>query len=200
MAFRIVPIVEGHGERFAVPVLFRRIIAELDLEAPIEIGGSIRRPRGTLLKTGGLESDVELAVSAAQPIGAVFVLLDSEGDCPAQLGPDLLQRAQLARPDQRISVVLAHQEFESWFLAAASSLTRISVTENHHAPESIHGCKEWLNQRLPRGSRYSETVDQVAFAATFDLALARRNSPSFDKFWREVEAICQYARALTGNT
>jgi hypothetical protein len=31
MPFRIVPIVEGHGETFAVPELFRRLIAEFNL-------------------------------------------------------------------------------------------------------------------------------------------------------------------------
>jgi hypothetical protein len=40
------------------------------------------------------------------------------------------------------------------------------------------------------GSRaYSETIDQAAFSATFDMAAARRNSRSFEKFYRTVCAI-----------
>jgi hypothetical protein len=46
---------------------------------------------------------------------------------------------------------------------------------------------------MPSTQKYSETADQVAFAATFDMPLARQNAPSFDKLWREFEAICRDA-------
>lgn len=36
---------------------------------------------------------------------------------------------------------------------------------------------------------YRETVDQAAFASQMDLQLARRRSPSFDKFYREVTRL-----------
>jgi hypothetical protein len=94
-------------------------------------------------------------------------------------------------------VVLAHQEFEAWFLAAASSVKGLrglrGDIENHGAPESVRGCKEWLETWMPSTQKYSETADQVAFAATFDMPLARQNAPSFDKLWREFEAICRDA-------
>ena len=68
--------------------------------------------------------------------------------------------------------------------------------ETHADPESIHGCKEWLEKAMPPSQRYSETADQVAFARMFDMQLARRNAPSFDKFWPEFEAVCQFARSV----
>jgi hypothetical protein len=92
MPFRIVPIVEGHGEVQAVPELVRRLIAEFNPAVAIELARAIRRPRGTLLKEGGLEDAVRLGALEIGDHGAILVLLDSEGDCPAQLAPPLLAR------------------------------------------------------------------------------------------------------------
>jgi hypothetical protein len=39
------------------------------------------------------------------------------------------------------------------------------------------------------GPPYKETLDQAALAAVFDLKDSRQNSPSFDKFCREVERL-----------
>jgi len=192
MPFRIVPIVEGHGEVSAVGVLLRRLVAGLS----IEIAPRIRQPRGSLLKIGGLENAVALAAIEMGERGAILVLLDSDGDCPAESAPALLARARNARPDKSVSLVLAHQEFEAWFLAAASSLKGMrglsEEIEDHSNPESVHGCKEWLETWMPSTSRYSETVDQPALSAVFDISLARK-AASFDKFCREVEEICRQA-------
>jgi hypothetical protein len=199
MAFRIAPIVEGHGEVFAVPILLRRMIAELNLAVRIEVVRPIRQPRGTLLRQGGVERAVQLAAIEMGERGAIFVVLDSEGECPRERGPELLVRAANARPDKSALVVLAHQEFEAWFLASASSLKGqrglSQEIEDHDHPESIRGCKEWLENWMPPTRRYSETADQAAFAATFNLNRARR-APSFDKLWREIERICQDVREV----
>jgi len=196
MPFRIVPIVEGHGEVPALPILLRRLLAEFNPAVAIELARPIRRPRGTLLKEGGLEEAVRLGAIEMGDTGAILLLLDSEGDCPAELAPSFLARARNARPDKQISLVLAHQEFEAWFLAAASGLKgrrglREEI-EDHTSPESVRGCKEWLEAWMPPMMKYSETVDQPAFSIVFDLRLARK-APSFDKFYREVEEICRQA-------
>jgi hypothetical protein len=193
MAFLIVPIVEGHGEVFAVPVLIRRLIADLNPGTAVEPTAPIR-----LLKKNGIESAVQLAAIKMGQRGAIFIVLDSEGDCPGELGPALLARAQSARPDKSTFVALAHQEFEAWFLASASSLKGqrglSQDIEDHHTPESVRGCKEWLEERMPKTRKYSETADQAALTARFDMVIARQRSSSFDKLWRELEAICKQAR------
>jgi hypothetical protein len=200
MPFRIVPVVEGDGEIAAVPVLFNRLIAEFDPGTPIKVERPIKQQKSSLLKEGGIERAVSLAAISLGDPGAIFILLDSDGDCPARLGPRLYGRARGARPDKQISLVLAHQEFEAWFLASGSSLKGLRTLsdniENHQAPESVRGCKEWLETWMPAASRYSPTTDQAALAATFDMSLARRGAPSFDKLCREFEAICQYARSV----
>jgi hypothetical protein len=80
MAFQIAPIVEGHGEVSAVPILLRRMIAELNLAVPIEVVRPIRQPRGSLLKDRGVESAVQLAAIEMGGSGAIFIILDSDGD------------------------------------------------------------------------------------------------------------------------
>ncbi len=188
---RIVAIVEGDGEVKAVPVLLRRIGAAVAPLVALDVARPIRVSRGRFLKGSGLESYVSLAASRAGPDGRILVLLDANGDCPAELGAALLRRARAARPDLLIEVVLC--EYEAWFIAAADSLcgTRgISSAANVPPdPESIRGAKEWLRARM--SGPYSPTADQAALTARFDMTAARRRAPSFDKMWRAVNVLMQ---------
>lgn len=199
MPFWIVPIVEGKGEVEAIRVLIDRVIAELNRQVDIKTARPIPRPRDSLVKDGGIEAAVNLAADKMGSLSVILVLMDSEGECPGELGPALSVRAQSARPDKSTFVVLAHQEFEAWFLASASSLKGqrglSEEIEDHHNPESVRGCKEWLEKWMPRARKYSETADQAAFTARFDMTLARQRSPSFGKLWSKIERICKDARA-----
>jgi len=203
MPFPVVPIVEGHGEVQAIGILFRRLIAEFNLGIAVDVARPIRQSRGSLIKEGGIERAIQLAATECGEHGAVFVLIDSEGDCPRTLAPQLLERAEKARPDRRVFLVLAHHEFEAWFLVAASSLRGFGKLshdiEDHPAPEEVQDCKGLLEQWMPTTSKYSETVDQAAFASAFNLELARR-APSFDKLYREFERICRAAKAMQEQT
>jgi len=90
-------VVEGHGEVKAAPVLFRRLAHEIDPSVNLEVLPPIRKPRSSLVnKQGELERAVELAALKARPRGGVFVLLDSDDACPAELAPSLLARAKPA--------------------------------------------------------------------------------------------------------
>ena len=119
---RIVAIVEGDGEVKAAPTLIRQIHGEVSPGAPLDVGRPIRVRRNRILKGGELERYLALAANIAGADGGILVLLDANGDCPAHLGPEILQRASKARPDLRIEVVLANCEYESWFIAAIDSL------------------------------------------------------------------------------
>jgi hypothetical protein len=67
MVTRIAPIVEGHGDVLAVPLLIRRIAAELDPTAFVHVERPIRRPRYTLVRPGELEQAVEVAARIVGP-------------------------------------------------------------------------------------------------------------------------------------
>ena len=92
-----------------------------------------------------------------------------------------------------MSIVLAHREYESWFLAAAESLAGLRnlrpSLEAPAAPEEIRDAKGWLSKQMPPRMRYSPTQDQAALSAQFDLKLAAARSRSFRKLWKETEQI-----------
>ncbi len=186
---RLGAVVEGHGEVRAVPVLLRRMLAEIRPGSAVRIPTPVRYPRSRLLRTGELERAVVLAAEQAGEGAAVLVLIDADDDCPAELAPSLLRRVRGRLADRPSTVVLAKREFEAWFLAAARSLRGYrglpQDLEPPTDPEGVRGAKEWLAHRM---GRYRPTLDQPALAAIMDLEEARR-APSFDKLWRDLERI-----------
>lgn len=203
MTFKIGCIVEGDGEVKAVPVLIRRIAWDLNPEITIIVETPIRAPRYQVVKDGELESRIELAAQKIGGQGAIFIILDSEDDCPAELGPELLRRASQIREDLPIAVVIANREFEAWFLAAAESLRgKRGLKNNIHPPndlEAIRGAKEWLDQRMENNESYSETTDQPALAALFDMEQARQ-ADSFDKCYRDIVRLLEELQKVNDST
>jgi hypothetical protein len=193
---RIAAIVEGDGEREAVPILIRRIAQTMECGFVPRVLPPLRVPASRLLKEGEIERSVELAARKLQGKGGIVIIVDCdwENGCPAKDGPALLRRAVTARSDIPIAVVLAKKEFEAWFLAAAESLRgQCSLSADlapPDAPEDIRGAKEWLTARMPAGHSYKETTDQPSLTAVFDISAARR-ADSFDKCYREVTRILQ---------
>ncbi len=189
MILKIGCIVEGQGDVAAVPALIRRIAAERYPEMVIDIPRPIRVNRNQVVLPDQLEQEVKLATQKIGGKGAIFIIFDSDDDCPAQLGPALLNRASQIHDNLPIAVVLAKHEFEAWFLAAAESLRGKRGLKNDiippNNPEEIRGAKEWLYQRMQTGNTYSETRDQPALAALFNLEQARQ-ADSFDKCYRDI--------------
>ena len=200
MTVKIGCIVEGESEVKTVPLLIRRIAANLYPELPIVVPPPIRRPRNKVVKENELERAVEFVAQQIGGQGAIFIIFDSDDDCPAELGPALLRRASQARSDLPIAVVLAKHEFEAWFLAAAESLRGQRGLKNDlHSPdnpEAIRGAKEWLSQRMEDSRTYRETQDQPALAALFDIEQAR-NADSFDKCYRDIVRLLSELRDIT---
>ena len=190
----IAPIVEGHGDSAAVPILLRRLWEGVATGGYAQVLQPIRRSRGKFLREqeGDLENAVNLALLKLAPFGGglILILIDAEEDCHriGPLGPMLLMRARSARADADISCVIANVMYETWFVAAAESLSDVlhvpdPVSED---PETERLGKGWIKQRM-RAGKYSETIDQPKLTAKMDLQLCRRRSPSFDKLCRELQ-------------
>jgi hypothetical protein len=186
-------IVEGQGEVAAVGLLMRRMAAEIAPHVWVDFLRPSRIGRDALIKQGGIEAAIELAARQVGNHGSVLVLIDADDDCAATLGPRLAERARAAHSGLGVSVVLAVREFEAWFLAAAPSLAGkrglAPDLQAHPEPESIRGCKEWLKRNRVDGRPYRPSADQAALTELFDLHLARKNSPSLDKLWRDLERL-----------
>ena len=188
----IAAIVEGHGEVESLPILIHRIARRVAPSISLRIEKPLRVHRQQVVLPGPLENAVETAAKATCRDGRILILLDSNGDCPKVLAGELRRRAEFARSDRRIRVVLAKMEYEAWFVASADSLVghcdiTPSTTAVEHA-ESIRNAKGWLSRRMLGSRHYSSRDDQPALTRVFDLDAAR-SAPSFDKFWRDVQAI-----------
>jgi len=191
MPLPVACIVEGHGDVLALPILVRRLAALINPAVYIDVQRPDRHSKSKLLRAGGIEDAVDLAIRGLPELGAVLIVIDSDDDCPKETAPQLLARAERKAAKRRhVSLVLANREFESWFIAAAESIKPgLAAPDN---PESIRGAKEWLSKNA---FSYSPTIDQPSLASQFDLDAARRHAPSFDKLYREIEHFCHLAAA-----
>lgn len=185
----IVPIVEGQGEVQAVPNLLHRIVAFIAPDARLHVSAPIRVKAGSFLRDDEyFRRHVLLAgAKAAQSQGHVLMLLDCEDDCPACLGPALLQRASAVRNDVSMIVCLAHREYESWFLSAALSLRGCCGLSHQLTPPAnpeVHrGAKEWLSRHMPY--RYDPVQHQLELTRAMNLEQAQQNQ-SFGRLVRKL--------------
>lgn len=196
---RVAPIVEGHGEVECVPILLRRVWEMLGGEY-IKVIRPFRGGRGRLAKRDDLQRAVRAAsLKLSNPTATddpklVLLLMDADEDCPKVLGPELLGFARGVDSRVDVACVLAKVEYETWFVAAAESLSKYldltSLAGASDSPEDARHGKRWVEDHFLIGqqrSKYSETRDQPAMTRAVDLALCRKRAPSFDKLCRDLE-------------
>ena len=196
---KIYPLVEGHGEVAAAPVLLRRLLAEAHCHG-VGIGHPIRRTQSQLRSKEGIQAGVRLALLQPE-CAAVFILFDGEDDCPKELAASVRDWARAAMSGKPCDVVIAYREYETWFLAALESLRgQYGIRKNVIAPanpESKRDAKSALEEFMPPDRAYSETGDQPAMSATFDMGLAHRRNRSFRKLVKAVgELLTQLQQPL----
>jgi hypothetical protein len=192
---KVYPIVEGHGEVEAAPVLLRRLLAQADCQN-VGVGRPIRRTQSQLRSKEGIQAGVRLAL--LQPdCAAVLILFDGEDDCPKELATQVRAWARAAAAGTPCDVVVAYREYETWFLAALESLRgKYGIAMDAAAPaspESKRDAKGALEEYMPDDRAYSETGDQPAMSEVFDMGLAHRRNCSFRKL---VKAIGQLLTRL----
>jgi hypothetical protein len=188
----IVPIVEGHGEKDAVPLLLRKILYLYEMwnwsvARPIQVGNLNK------LKLK-LSSFIKYALKY-QDCAGILILLDLDDGCPAIENKKLSDLLNNLYSNCPVSVVFAHREYEAWFLA---SIEAIAGDKNNKLPqnllytkdvESKRGVKEWLSSQLPSGYSYKPTVDQARFTNLLDIRAAQQRSRSFRRLCHAVEQI-----------
>ncbi|MBI5724394.1 MAG: DUF4276 family protein [Planctomycetes bacterium] len=186
----IQPIVEGYGDVKAVPTLLRRLLDQAKIY-DVKIARPIRWKQSQLLNEDGLRKAVRLAGKQTD-CAAIVILFEHEDGCPKKVGPLLLRWAQ-SETSLPCGVVLAHREFEAWFLAAVESLRgKCDIRENAQPPddpESVRGAKEAIAQFMPKHRIYRETTDQDNLAAVFDMRIAFQKCRSFKHMVKTFGAI-----------
>lgn len=186
---KIYPIVEGHGEVTALPVLLRRLLHQHAECYAMQPGEPVRRNAFEFRREDTVHKAVKLAMSQPDCV-AVLLLFDGEDDCPAELGAQVRAWAQKAAGDMPCEVVVAYREYETWFLASIESLRgqcRIAMDASAPAdPEAKRNAKGELEDFMPRGASYSPAIHQQKLSAAFDMALAHRRNRSFRKLTKAV--------------
>lgn len=180
---RIQPIVEGHGEIDALPVLLRRLQDEAQSYS-VDFGHPIRQRRSQLVQPQALQRAVKLALKQPECC-AVLVVFDADDDCPKELARELEGSASEAAGDVPCALVIANREYEAWFLASVESLRRKRSVRADATfdglPEETRDAKGALERLMDQGASYLETTDQAALSAEFDLGTAYARSRSFRK-------------------
>jgi hypothetical protein len=189
-SFFIAPIVEGHGEVQAVPILLRRLAAEAMPTAQLSLNPALRVKAGSFVNDDNyFKKYLELAARKVKPWpnSCVLILLDCEDECPAKLGPCLFEKAKACRSDVTIIVILAYREYETWFLAAARSLRGVCGLPAHldppDNPELYRDAKGWLSGKM--NLPYNETNHQPRLTAAF----AFQEAMAVDSFARAVQKL-----------
>jgi hypothetical protein len=200
MSIRIVAIVEGRGEEKSAPLLLSKILQSMNVYTVQPDYKPVWQHRQKIVKEGQLEKAIELALRTRRNVGAVLILLDADDDCPAFLGPELLRRAQDAT-NLPVAVVLAKKEFEAWFLGCLESFRGfMGIPADVRAPTNPEtlGAKGRI-EGFCQGVKYLSSVHQVEFVSRMDLSVCRKNCDSFDKLWRDVEALVKAVAPVAGS-
>ncbi len=193
---RLLPIVEGHGEIPAVPILIRKILAAQEIHdvQPLPAWRHGEYPS----VTKKFDNIFLAAIKENSPILWVMDFDSKEFACPVEEAQRLLARAEELRPGWPIKIAFLVKEYETLFLIDETATRKVfpdipakkSFPEH---PENIRGAKEWLSIARPSpGSAYKETVHQAKITAHLNLDLLRTRSPDFAHLER---AVLELARA-----
>ena len=192
-------VVEGHGDREAALNLVARLAQDLGL-AGLHWADPIRGRN--LHQELGIQKAGEL-VRRKGDAAALLLLRDEDDGCPKELAPmaaEWLRRLSLPFPS---AVVLAHREFEAFFLPCLSRMVGRKLvgpegverpgllpgSRFNGDPESLRGVKEWLSRHMPLGRAYKPTLDQLALARLVDFRMLRECQPPLPCFGSLERAV-----------
>lgn len=179
----IQPLVEGHGEIAAVPVLLRRLQHAAG-QFGFQVARPFRRKRSELTREESVRHSVELALGTPGCAG-IFIVFDSDDDPACVIGPHVKEWAEAVAGGIPCEVVAVTCEYEAWFLSAVESIRGVRgispLAVSHVNPESVRDAKGHLEKCMVDGSFYSPLVDQAALTARVDLAEVFRRCRSFRK-------------------
>jgi hypothetical protein len=196
----IQPLVEGHGEVDAIPVLLRRL-QQVTERYGFKINRPFRRKRSELTTEASVRHSVGLAL-VPDCVG-IIIVFDSDDDPACTIGPNVQGWAQAAAGTIPCQVVAITREYEAWFISAVESLRGISgissAATSHPAPETVRDAKRALEASMLPGSFYSPTVDQATLTARLDLAVVHRRCRSFRKMAKAFGILAQAAGAPIEN-
>ena len=183
MANRPVLVLEGEGDREAVPYLIRELTECKIIPTPNPF---MKQTIGCLSREGELERFTRYALMRNDADSVLF-LVDTDENCAKEIIEDWVPRLKELRPVRKVGIGLFVREFEAFFLACLDSiadryqnygwsLDDWDVTDDHESPR---GAKERITRYMRKGRAYKETSDQARFVSAVDFDRLRGHCRSF---------------------
>ena len=147
--------------------MINSVLAAIESDVYPTIVAPYRVPWGTLVHVDGeLERYAARAIRDGGPMAKLIVLLDADDRCPAELGPELLNRIHARFPLNSASVNVADREYESWFIASSESIAaHVGSSADFEVPaniEEIRDAKGWIRRNvLNRGYKEAGTKKRL---------------------------------------
>ncbi len=186
---KVVPIVEGHAEQEALPVLLRRIINDREY-FHVTIDKPFRIPAGQYFKRETFERRIT-GVYEIRGGDWLLALYDLEDKCPREYA-DLKTVANTFLPC-RYEQVFAVREYETWFISVKESLRgHHNIKQDSVSPRGylrIRDAKGVLTDNMEGSNRYIETVHQPKFSGIFPYEEAANKCPSLRRLVTVIDVI-----------
>lgn len=177
-------VVEGDGDRRAVPNLLTRLTPELGhhvvWKPPLRIN---------VLREADAEKAASL-VRGREDTEGLLVLRDDEDGCPLTDGPEMAAWFKALALPFPVACVLFYREYETIFLPFLRDMAGVQLDHkgiqrpglNQDAkfegdPEGKRDAKGVISRNMPPGRQYKETTDQLALTRLLDIASVRRDGP-----------------------
>ena len=193
----IIAIVEGAGDKNAVPSLVRRILWErfgrYDIQVP---RARAKSANGKPNLIRNFEDFIKNAMK--ERCAAILVMLDADADCPVELARNFTRRAEALNAPVPIAIVCAKSEYETWFICSLSGsygdgirrrLNMQSGAICPNDPESIRDAKGWLEERMPSDRAYKPILDQDDLTHHIAIDLVHEKSRTFRRLYHAVEEL-----------
>lgn len=193
----IISIVEGPGERQAVPLLLRRLLQEVFERYDVTVTNPIvTHGKGNMDRR--LERYLEYA--RIQEAGGVIVVRDADRDCPHAIARGMAARAGRMNLGVPVVVVCPKPEFEAWIIGSLAGSCGESIrgllgirpaTAVPNDVEILGDAKGWLSGCMPADKIYKPTTHQAKLAARISIGQASTTCRSFRRFLHAVEELVE---------
>lgn len=189
-------IVEGHGDKEAIPVLARRLLDDHEMHDVSVTSPQMSGDLGKSIKR--FDDFIRYALKNQCPILWVLDCDDKQNGqrgCPVNHAKQFRRMLEeLGEIRQPVEFAFFVHEFESLFLAEQQALKAYyKIPRDRPFPAGIsekRDAKGEISRMLPKGRTYKETIDQAKIAARLDLEICRRHSRDFRHFESALKRLC----------
>ncbi len=186
---RPVLILEGPGDRDAVPLVIRNLLYSHEIfDFNVQPNPIIDQNVPKLKRANELERFVRYA--RYREGDSVLILLDADENCPKEISEEFAARIHDLQVPHNVGLAFFKCEFEVFFLFCLDYIA-VQYTEYgwnldgwnfNDDLEDIVGAKGYISRRMKKGRSYKETRDQAKFSSVLDFDRLRHRSRSFRHF------------------